>query len=483
MEEIGRTSGHMMPPGWGGAGPTERGPSGRLSSHLLSGTQTSSGSQRLSTRLSQRMSSRLSSCHASGRLPSGDIALLDTWLKDFVKTKEATGSRVPSTLTLGDVSAWDLNDRKRKRNSSLQSSRGRLSACLYADTEAEIKALHPANQKDEMLTLFDPATDFLAEMMVGTFREKPPVHHAPSKGRLQAATDRVKMPSAVVTELDEPPQVTTSWVDLERNFSRARSLEPFISLNDSSFEQQFRELTMVGKKEVDRQPIPVVPISERRQSMTPEHQRRFLLAPSEAARKQISLIPSGVSRDSEQFACFDESLREVESSGDQEALSSIARGRSLSGPSSSPGIPTQSGEAPSADVSGGISGSIGVSSSHRNSTPSGAAQRKQKMKRYKSLEPSRHCHVCSRPDDSVEVMVCSRLFQGICRKVVCEKCFERYEWDFEGSRANNDWLCTHCRGECPDKACCKKYEKTNLARHWKAKLRRTNALRGDGEPM
>lgn len=63
-----------------------------------------------------------------------------------------------------------------------------------------------------------------------------------------------------------------------------------------------------------------------------------------------------------------------------------------------------------------------------------------------SNQPSRFCHICLRRAERVALMACSRLRSGLCRKVVCEKCFEEFGYDWEAAALpRSGWTCTHCR--------------------------------------
>lgn len=61
------------------------------------------------------------------------------------------------------------------------------------------------------------------------------------------------------------------------------------------------------------------------------------------------------------------------------------------------------------------------------------------------IQPSRFCHICLRRAERVALLGCSRLGRG-CRKVICERCFTRFGWDWEtAARSGSEWTCTHCR--------------------------------------
>lgn len=81
--------------------------------------------------------------------------------------------------------------------------------------------------------------------------------------------------------------------------------------------------------------------------------------------------------------------------------------------------------------------------------------------------PSRFCHICSRTAKKVALLACGNLASGACRKVVCEKCFAEYGWDWNRAAAlaaRGAWQCTHCRRACPRRAQCAIYRRTNERR-------------------
>lgn len=94
-------------------------------------------------------------------------------------------------------------------------------------------------------------------------------------------------------------------------------------------------------------------------------------------------------------------------------------------------------------------------------------QRPKKLRRparFVNASPSRFCHICSRTPKSVRLAVCQRIRIGLCRKVVCEKCFTAFQLgDFESASdpSKLNWLCSHCTGKCPQRAQCGTYGKIN----------------------
>lgn len=78
--------------------------------------------------------------------------------------------------------------------------------------------------------------------------------------------------------------------------------------------------------------------------------------------------------------------------------------------------------------------------------------------------PSRFCHVCSRTPKNVRLAVCCKIKEGICRKVICEKCFEEFGFgDFEAAleTGTSSWCCPHCSNNCPGRAQCRTYQRIN----------------------
>lgn len=96
---------------------------------------------------------------------------------------------------------------------------------------------------------------------------------------------------------------------------------------------------------------------------------------------------------------------------------------------------------------------------------------KQRPKQYKRPTPSKFCHVCGRKTANVPVAICRRITEGMCRKVVCRCCFEKYGWDLH-DMTSGDWVCTHCRDTCVARAQCNIYGRTNYKRHLRLRRRR-----------
>lgn len=146
----------------------------------------------------------------------------------------------------------------------------------------------------------------------------------------------------------------------------------------------------------------------------------------------------------------------------------------------------------------GSSSKNGSGKSQRTSTQSRSTVAKQRPKHYKRPTASKFCHICARKSSNVAVAVCSRIEEGLCRKVVCEYCFEKYGWDraaldtakkrhgkegFDSEACKGRkraWECPHCRGQCVAKAQCNTYGKINYKRHLKLRRKRI-AETGEGE--
>lgn len=63
-------------------------------------------------------------------------------------------------------------------------------------------------------------------------------------------------------------------------------------------------------------------------------------------------------------------------------------------------------------------------------------------------KPSRFCHICLRRAERVTAVACRNLCTGRCRKVICKRCFDEYNWDWrQAIAAGSRWDCPHCRKE------------------------------------
>lgn len=106
------------------------------------------------------------------------------------------------------------------------------------------------------------------------------------------------------------------------------------------------------------------------------------------------------------------------------------------------------------------------------SVPAAAAPpppRKRKQATFVSPVPSRFCHLCSRTAPAVRHVVCGALAtSATCRKVVCDRCFSAagpvglggHTFD-TAVAAGKTWRCSHCVGNCPARAQCRNYTRTN----------------------
>mmetsp|Transcript_12819 Transcript_12819/g.33939 ORF Transcript_12819/g.33939 Transcript_12819/m.33939 type:complete len:248 (-) Transcript_12819:72-815(-) len=86
--------------------------------------------------------------------------------------------------------------------------------------------------------------------------------------------------------------------------------------------------------------------------------------------------------------------------------------------------------------------------------------------------PSNFCHICTQKARAgSDVWVCANLgvqYAPTCRKMACGKCVERYALGDPGAkRGREDWVCTHCRGVCPEKSQCNTYGRVNKERRVK----------------
>mmetsp|Transcript_11434 Transcript_11434/g.27790 ORF Transcript_11434/g.27790 Transcript_11434/m.27790 type:complete len:330 (+) Transcript_11434:838-1827(+) len=89
----------------------------------------------------------------------------------------------------------------------------------------------------------------------------------------------------------------------------------------------------------------------------------------------------------------------------------------------------------------------------------------KKFKNYTSENPSRFCHICAKNRLNQPSLVCSNVKNLLCQKAVCRKCFLKRGWDWDGARnPDSNWLCPHCRGECPRQARCYVYGRANKRR-------------------
>eukprot|EP00186_Timspurckia_oligopyrenoides_P001388 CAMPEP_0182442308 /NCGR_PEP_ID=MMETSP1172-20130603/1228_1 /TAXON_ID=708627 /ORGANISM="Timspurckia oligopyrenoides, Strain CCMP3278" /LENGTH=243 /DNA_ID=CAMNT_0024637083 /DNA_START=145 /DNA_END=876 /DNA_ORIENTATION=+ len=101
-----------------------------------------------------------------------------------------------------------------------------------------------------------------------------------------------------------------------------------------------------------------------------------------------------------------------------------------------------------------------------NRSEHGSESENTRQKRLNQYKPSSFCHICTRSSsDTLPVLVCAELVSGKCRKVICKKCFDSFQWDWNEAVSQNErWMCIHCVGECPSLAQCHAYHRTNERR-------------------
>ena len=79
--------------------------------------------------------------------------------------------------------------------------------------------------------------------------------------------------------------------------------------------------------------------------------------------------------------------------------------------------------------------------------------------------PSRFCHICVRPASRFGFLLCVNNAAGSCRKVICKRCFDELGWDWNASANDPFWTCCHCNANCPKRASCHTYNRSNKKRH------------------
>lgn len=62
-----------------------------------------------------------------------------------------------------------------------------------------------------------------------------------------------------------------------------------------------------------------------------------------------------------------------------------------------------------------------------------------------SSTPSRFCHICTRSAKPNNMLVCSNVTKGTCRKIICFRCVRDVRWDWGALKEDESWICTHCR--------------------------------------
>lgn len=62
-----------------------------------------------------------------------------------------------------------------------------------------------------------------------------------------------------------------------------------------------------------------------------------------------------------------------------------------------------------------------------------------------SCTPSRFCHICTRSAKPNDMLICSNVKRGTCRKIICFRCVRDVRWDWGAMKDDESWICTHCR--------------------------------------
>lgn len=383
---------------------SELGLSGRLSGRMSTGDGSGrislpSGSGRISVPSgSGRISGRMKV--PSGRLPSGDIAILDSWLSDFVsKDTTAGGSggdlatvrvsngirdRMTGIAGWGELGLEDAAERKRKRNSSLRSHLStylNIDGDMYDFTAPSGAASLPKSSEAEL--------DFKMEEM--TLR--PPVGVKPLPDVVKA--EDVLAPNSL-SEASRPASFSLGGRKGSKRGPRTpRPDSAQAVLNSQEISPVTADGGSDGSLSMGSSPMP---------AMKPSVTDLYGL-------RKVQTLPN---QDWKPIVDQPDPQQQIPSQGPSASPLQKPRGR---------------------------------------------------VKRYKNAQPSKFCHVCSRCDDVVQTLVCGNIQDGSCRKVVCEKCFEKYKWDWAGSFSMGEmWACPHCRQCCPEKARCGIYHRTNMAR-------------------
>ncbi len=126
------------------------------------------------------------------------------------------------------------------------------------------------------------------------------------------------------------------------------------------------------------------------------------------------------------------------------------------------------------NINGGnvTSGNMGAATARQS-----VGIRKPRRTKTRNQTPSKFCHICLRRGERIRVIACTNVGRGTCRKVVCEKCFRDYKWEWKSAVLDPAWTCCHCRGVCPDRAQCFIYRRTNDRRHQALMLKKEEAER------
>uniref|UniRef100_A0A7S0ZGW1 Zinc-finger domain-containing protein n=1 Tax=Timspurckia oligopyrenoides TaxID=708627 RepID=A0A7S0ZGW1_9RHOD len=108
--------------------------------------------------------------------------------------------------------------------------------------------------------------------------------------------------------------------------------------------------------------------------------------------------------------------------------------------------------------------SVGIK---KNSTTNGNNDRNTSVE-PSSKVASEHCHICTRlRARDLPVARCAGVYDGLCRKVVCKRCFEANGWDWNRAMElvnEKTYRCVHCTQFCPPGSQCHVYKKSNEKR-------------------
>mmetsp|Transcript_10513 Transcript_10513/g.21165 ORF Transcript_10513/g.21165 Transcript_10513/m.21165 type:complete len:297 (-) Transcript_10513:189-1079(-) len=96
----------------------------------------------------------------------------------------------------------------------------------------------------------------------------------------------------------------------------------------------------------------------------------------------------------------------------------------------------------------------------------------------KVKKPSKYCHLCGHTASVDHRVLCRNIAAGSCRKTICRSCFMNQGWSFDECARNPNWECSHCRNECPQRAQCTYYARTNKKRHVNLMLRKAVQRQG-----
>mmetsp|Transcript_26210 Transcript_26210/g.63702 ORF Transcript_26210/g.63702 Transcript_26210/m.63702 type:complete len:217 (-) Transcript_26210:46-696(-) len=118
-----------------------------------------------------------------------------------------------------------------------------------------------------------------------------------------------------------------------------------------------------------------------------------------------------------------------------------------------------------------------ATSGNNDDEPPTPPEKQRKVKVYANPTPARSCHICARRRDLVS---CSNLRLGTCRKSFCPRCAQAYGVLYithQGISVPDpvslrNWICSHCRNACPANARCIVYYRSSARRRERNRLRR-----------